>query len=179
VARLASLSPGLANLFTQTPGLPLFIRAAAGTAATVPSLPSPPKLFSALGFLAALRPVLLCEQRLRLRSTKRRSPFARQKRPSFPIPSTIPSSGHGTTAVEVLEAAGFSVAIPKRRLCCGRPLYDYGMLDLAKRLLKRSSTSPAGASRRNARRGARALLRRRFPGRAARSSSQTTKMPSA
>jgi FAD/FMN-containing dehydrogenase/Fe-S oxidoreductase len=39
-------------------------------------------------------------------------------------------------AVEVLEAAGFEVAIPKRVLCCGRPLYDYGMLDLAKHLLR-------------------------------------------
>src|SRR5215475_2463218 len=32
-------------------------------------------------------------------------------------------------AVDVLEAAGFDVAVPKRNLCCGRPLYDWGMLD--------------------------------------------------
>jgi FAD/FMN-containing dehydrogenase/Fe-S oxidoreductase len=38
-------------------------------------------------------------------------------------------------AVEVLEAAGFSVDLPKRYLCCGRPLYDHGMLDIAKRRL--------------------------------------------
>ena len=38
-------------------------------------------------------------------------------------------------AVEVLEAAGFRVAIPDSILCCGRPLYDFGMLDRAKRLL--------------------------------------------
>jgi Fe-S oxidoreductase len=38
-------------------------------------------------------------------------------------------------AVEVLEAAGFRVAIPEVILCCGRPLYDFGMLDRAKRLL--------------------------------------------
>jgi Fe-S oxidoreductase len=38
-------------------------------------------------------------------------------------------------AVEVLEAAGFRVAIPESILCCGRPLYDFGMLDRAKRLL--------------------------------------------
>ena len=38
-------------------------------------------------------------------------------------------------AVEVLEAAGFNVQLPKRILCCGRPLYDFGMLDRAKRLL--------------------------------------------
>ncbi|HET7053432.1 MAG TPA: FAD-linked oxidase C-terminal domain-containing protein [Solirubrobacterales bacterium] len=39
-------------------------------------------------------------------------------------------------AVEALEAAGFEVAVPERPLCCGRPLYDYGMLDLAKRQLR-------------------------------------------
>jgi Fe-S oxidoreductase len=38
--------------------------------------------------------------------------------------------------VEVLEAAGFLVDIPRTRLCCGRPLYDYGFLDQAKALLR-------------------------------------------
>jgi FAD/FMN-containing dehydrogenase/Fe-S oxidoreductase len=40
-------------------------------------------------------------------------------------------------AVEVLEAAGFQVIVPARSLCCGRPLYDFGMLDTAKGLLRR------------------------------------------
>jgi FAD/FMN-containing dehydrogenase/Fe-S oxidoreductase len=39
-------------------------------------------------------------------------------------------------AVRVLEAAGQRVAIPRRVLCCGRPLYDFGMLDLARRQLR-------------------------------------------
>ncbi|GAA5481883.1 FAD-binding and (Fe-S)-binding domain-containing protein [Haloferula sargassicola] len=39
-------------------------------------------------------------------------------------------------AVEVLEAAGFHVTVPPRALCCGRPLYDWGMLTLAKHLLR-------------------------------------------
>ncbi|HEX9014468.1 MAG TPA: heterodisulfide reductase-related iron-sulfur binding cluster, partial [Chloroflexota bacterium] len=46
---------------------------------------------------------------------------------------------HPTTAeaaVEVLEAAGYRVEVPEGHLCCGRPLYDYGMLGLAKRLLR-------------------------------------------
>jgi Fe-S oxidoreductase len=30
-------------------------------------------------------------------------------------------------AVEVLEAAGRHVVVPQQLLCCGRPLYDYGM----------------------------------------------------
>ncbi len=43
----------------------------------------------------------------------------------------------GIAAVEVLEAAGFRVTIPDRLLCCGRPLYDYGMLPTARRWLTR------------------------------------------
>jgi FAD/FMN-containing dehydrogenase/Fe-S oxidoreductase len=39
-------------------------------------------------------------------------------------------------AVEVLEHAGYSVTIPRQRLCCGRPLYDWGFLGGAKRLLR-------------------------------------------
>ncbi len=38
-------------------------------------------------------------------------------------------------AVAVLEHAGFTVDIPRERLCCGRPLYDHGMLTAAKRRL--------------------------------------------
>ncbi len=38
-------------------------------------------------------------------------------------------------AAEVLEAAGFDVLVPRGHLCCGRPLYDVGMLDRAKALL--------------------------------------------
>jgi Fe-S oxidoreductase len=38
-------------------------------------------------------------------------------------------------AAEVLEAAGFEVRVPRAHLCCGRPLYDVGMLDRAKALL--------------------------------------------
>src|SRR5450631_1281579 len=38
-------------------------------------------------------------------------------------------------AVEVLEAAGFRVVVPQANLCCGHPLYDFGMLDRAEALL--------------------------------------------
>lgn len=44
--------------------------------------------------------------------------------------------GIGQAAVEVLEAAGLRVSIPRRVLCCGRPLYDFGLLDLARRQLR-------------------------------------------
>ena len=40
-------------------------------------------------------------------------------------------------AVEVLEHAGYQVRVPRQSLCCGRPLYDYGMLNTAKKLLHR------------------------------------------
>jgi FAD/FMN-containing dehydrogenase/Fe-S oxidoreductase len=42
----------------------------------------------------------------------------------------------GRAAVEVLEDAGFAVHVPARAFCCGRPLYDFGMLGLARRLLR-------------------------------------------
>ena len=44
-------------------------------------------------------------------------------------------------AVDVLETAGFRVLVPQANLCCGRPLYDFGMLDRAETLLLKSSTN--------------------------------------
>lgn len=40
-------------------------------------------------------------------------------------------------AVDVMETAGFRVTIPQGRLCCGRPLYDHGFLDMAKAYLEK------------------------------------------
>ncbi|HEY9721988.1 MAG TPA: heterodisulfide reductase-related iron-sulfur binding cluster, partial [Oscillatoriaceae cyanobacterium] len=37
--------------------------------------------------------------------------------------------------VEVLEAAGYHLVVPEG-LCCGRPLYDYGFLNMARRFLQ-------------------------------------------
>jgi FAD/FMN-containing dehydrogenase/Fe-S oxidoreductase len=54
-------------------------------------------------------------------------------------PDTFNNYFHPTTAkaaTEVLENAGFQVIIPQQFLCCGRPLYDYGMLDTAKKWLR-------------------------------------------
>src|SRR5262249_42678764 len=56
-------------------------------------------------------------------------------------PDTFNNYFHPETAiaaVEALEAAGWQVRVPKANVCCGRPLYDFGMLDRAKRLLRRS-----------------------------------------
>jgi Fe-S oxidoreductase len=53
-------------------------------------------------------------------------------------PDTFNNYFHPETAiaaVEVLEAAGWQVRLPNGNVCCGRPLYDFGMLDRAKGLL--------------------------------------------
>jgi Fe-S oxidoreductase len=41
-------------------------------------------------------------------------------------------------ATHVLENLGFSVVVPDGAHCCGRPLYDWGMLDSAQRLWRRT-----------------------------------------
>ncbi len=41
----------------------------------------------------------------------------------------------GRAAVRVLEAAGCVVVVPRQPVCCGRPLYDYGLLGTARRRL--------------------------------------------
>jgi Fe-S oxidoreductase len=46
-------------------------------------------------------------------------------------------------AFDVLQSAGARVTVPRERLCCGRPLYDFGMLDRAKAYLQRVMDSLA------------------------------------
>jgi Fe-S oxidoreductase len=46
-------------------------------------------------------------------------------------------------ATQVLEHTGHVVSIPRERLCCGRALYDFGMLDTAKRLWSRTLSTLA------------------------------------
>ena len=38
-------------------------------------------------------------------------------------------------AADVLKQLGWRVVLPKNRLCCGRPLYDFGLLERARELL--------------------------------------------
>ncbi|MDP4247899.1 MAG: FAD-binding and (Fe-S)-binding domain-containing protein [Bacteroidota bacterium] len=49
---------------------------------------------------------------------------------NFFLPETL------VAGVEVLEAAGFEVITARQSLCCGRPLYDFGMLKTARRMLQ-------------------------------------------
>jgi FAD/FMN-containing dehydrogenase/Fe-S oxidoreductase len=44
--------------------------------------------------------------------------------------------GTAMAAAEVLERAGYEVVVPAKRVCCGRPLYDWGFLDRARALLR-------------------------------------------
>jgi len=53
-------------------------------------------------------------------------------------PDTWNNYFHPQTALaahRVLTDAGFDVIVPREHVCCGRPLYDFGMLDRAKRYL--------------------------------------------
>jgi FAD/FMN-containing dehydrogenase/Fe-S oxidoreductase len=117
-ARLASAAPGLVNLTTQLPVLRDVAKLAAGVppGRAIPAF-APQTFRSWFGqrqqrnLQAA--PVLLWPDTFN----------------NYFLPDTAKA------AVEVLEAAGFHVLIPRTILCCGRPLYDFGMLDRAKSLL--------------------------------------------
>ncbi|HEY3117149.1 MAG TPA: FAD-linked oxidase C-terminal domain-containing protein, partial [Chloroflexota bacterium] len=147
-ARLASRAPWLANLFTQTPGprdlakrligiaperrLPAFARTTfkrwfARRPSPAPHPNPPPQV--GRGILPSP-------------STGEGEgggePAVSKKAPVLLWPDTFTNYFHpeiGRAAVEVIEAAGFEVVVPEADLCCGRPLYDYGMLGLAKRVL--------------------------------------------
>ena len=121
-ARLASLNPGLINFATQTPGLSSIAKFAVGM-----------------------------DQRRRIPSFapttlqtwfRRRGGTANKSGPGVILwPDTFNNHFHtqvGVACVEVLEAAGYRVIIPRQHVCCGRPLYDYGFLDIAERYLRRT-----------------------------------------
>ena len=65
-------------------------------------------------------------------------------------PDTFTDHFHPATAkaaVRVLEAAGYSVTLPDGWVCCGRPLYDWGLIDQARSLMRRSLSALAPALR--------------------------------
>jgi len=56
-------------------------------------------------------------------------------------PDTFNNHFHPETAMaaaEFLQSAGYDVTLPRRQLCCGRPLYDWGFLGMAKNLLRQT-----------------------------------------
>jgi FAD/FMN-containing dehydrogenase/Fe-S oxidoreductase len=122
-ARVASKAPGLVNLTTQMP----LLRSVAKWVAGMPQQRSVP-VFATQTF---------------------RSWFERREPPAAGGPEVVlwPDTFNNyflpktaKAATDVLERAGFSVRLPRRILCCGRPLYDFGMLDRAKRLLLQTLT---------------------------------------
>ena len=137
-ARVASHVPGLVNLTTQLP----FLRDLSKLVAGIPrqrSIPAfAPETFKTWFQRTRAR---------RLVSGYRFSDTAGSSQSTAPLgaapsvllwPDTFNNYFHPGTAkaaVEVLEAAGFHVIVPRANLCCGRPLYDHGMLDRAQSLL--------------------------------------------
>jgi Fe-S oxidoreductase/FAD/FMN-containing dehydrogenase len=119
-AELASIAPEIANFFSQTPGLSDLMKA-------VLDVPKEREI-------PAFAPQTF------------RSWFQNRRTNRAPGPQvilwtdTFNNYFHAHTAkaaVEVLEHMGWRVRIPRANLCCGRPLYDFGMLDEAKIYLKR------------------------------------------
>jgi Fe-S oxidoreductase len=71
---------------------------------------------------------------------RRRVPQDAQLQEVFLWADTFNNYFHPQTmsaAQSVLRDAGFRVTLPSQHLCCGRPLYDFGMLDTAKQYLLR------------------------------------------
>lgn len=123
-APLAMRAPNLINALTGFPVLSNVLKRIAGIA-TERSLPR----FAERSFCAqfdALQP-------------RRRDPAreggVRRGDPVLLFPDTFSNFFRPQTAMSaarVLEASGARVELPRERLCCGRPYYDYGMLDKAK-----------------------------------------------
>jgi Fe-S oxidoreductase len=157
-SRLAARAPALVNFVTQTPGLRAFAKAVAGVAPRrrIPAYAEQTFVDWFRG-RSALTPIpstnpgrgesrpLPIPPPSRERGIPVPSPLAgegeggRARHPVILWPDTFTNYFHpeiGKAAVEVLEAAGFEVGLPSRPLCCGRPLYDYGRLDEAKRMLR-------------------------------------------
>jgi FAD/FMN-containing dehydrogenase/Fe-S oxidoreductase len=114
-ARIAQHVPRLANLVTHTPVLKELVQKAGGITPEREMPPFAPQTFKAW--------------------FEEREPVNPDAPPVVLFPDTFNNYLHPETmkaAVEVLEAAGYRVIVPQQPLCCGRPLFDYGMLDTAK-----------------------------------------------
>ncbi|MGZ8096488.1 MAG: FAD-binding and (Fe-S)-binding domain-containing protein [Methylosarcina sp.] len=122
-AALASLAPIPVNWLAQMPGFNTLLKSMAGVAPQRRLPRFAPEMFR--------------------HWFNQRAPGNSNKPPVVLWPDTFNNHFHPETAkaaVMVLEAAGFQVRIPERQICCGRPLYDFGMLDQAKRQLRQILT---------------------------------------
>jgi FAD/FMN-containing dehydrogenase/Fe-S oxidoreductase len=122
--RLGSVMPRVANFFTQTPGLSSLAKWMAGAA---PERTIPPLALQTL------------RSWFNKPSTLHPSPSTDTGRTVLLWPDTFTNYLNptgGQAAVKVLEHLGYNVQLPRAGLCCGRPLYDYGFLPLAKKMLR-------------------------------------------
>ena len=115
-SQLASFAPSLANLFTQTPGLEL---------ARQTSWRSTSQAKDSAIRAAVVQAVVSVASGAKSCGSAGRS-LRRHVQQLFQPDVAI-------AATEVLEDAGFRVHVPTADVCCGRPLYDYGFLGMAKR----------------------------------------------
>jgi FAD/FMN-containing dehydrogenase/Fe-S oxidoreductase len=117
-SRMASTMPGVANFFMHAPVIRSIVKTIAGVAPqrTMPK-------FAKQSFKTWFH------QREKKADNKPQVILWADTFNNFFLPETL------VAGVEVLEAAGYEVITPKKSLCCGRPLYDFGMLDTAKKML--------------------------------------------
>jgi FAD/FMN-containing dehydrogenase/Fe-S oxidoreductase len=123
-ARLASNAPGLANLTTQLPVLRDLAKFLVGVPPQRKIPPFAPRSFKSSWFGRG-------ENSSSRNANGPRVLLWPDTFNNYFLPATA------MAAAEVLEAAGFQVIVPRANLCCGRPLYDFGMLDRAEALLLR------------------------------------------
>ena len=122
-AQLASLTPALANLATQTPGFASVAKKLGGITPHRDLPAFPPQTFK--DWFANRSSTSSSPMNIRGEVILWADTFN-----NYLFPHT------SKAAVEVLEDAGFRVRVPQQHLCCGRPLYDFGMLDEAKTYLR-------------------------------------------
>jgi len=147
-ASLASNAPGLVNLTTQLPFLSDIAKLVAGIPAQRRIPPFAPETFKQWFFRTngTARPSRATASPWKSGASAPR--YAPQDEGALATEVDAPPvllwadtfnnyflPSTARAAVEVLEAAGFRVLVPRANLCCGRPLYDFGMLDRAERLL--------------------------------------------
>jgi Fe-S oxidoreductase len=120
-ARVAALFPEAVNIVGRTPVLSRLVKLAAGM---TPEREIP-----------RFAPLTLQEW------FRRRGGTRNGRTRVILWPDTFMNHFHpevGVAAVAALEAAGLEVVVPEAHVCCGRPLYDYGFLDFARRYLMRT-----------------------------------------
>ena len=130
--RLAAPLPSLANALIQAPGLSQVVKQILQVA---PGRRLPRLAPTTFRQWAAKQPIPTVGRRRR----DDRSAAASQRPTVILWVDTFNNYFHPETsraAVQVLESAGYGVVIPRASLCCGRPLYDFGLLDRAKAYLR-------------------------------------------